>query len=49
MWIPLIYDICLLSWISIASTYQLDALMHNWANPRKFENELGVPSDRQYA
>ena len=26
----------------------LDAFMHNWANPQKFDNELSVPSDRHY-
>ena len=30
------------------SQNNLDAFMHNWANPKKFENELSVPSDRHY-
>ena len=28
--------------------WQMDAFMHNWADPQKFANELSVQSYRHY-
>ena len=41
--------VVLISRWMLSQRVNMDAVMHNWANPKKMEYELSVPSDMHYA